>query len=138
MLHRFVWLYNQYLPLMTLNHQTPMQGLKRWQTSDLQLFQKEVRKIIQDSTFITLETRDHRPRCSDQLHEAERQGGRPSRRWGSTPRTPLEAQVRPSPASRRMRTHKALCVMRLPASPMPCTRTRAYHPSTKLLTTYRR
>lgn len=42
-LHRYVWLYNQHLPQKALNHETPVQALKRWQSSHPQLFLKEVR-----------------------------------------------------------------------------------------------
>ena len=42
-LHRFVWLYNQHLPQKNLNHETPVQALKRWKNSHPHLFLKEVR-----------------------------------------------------------------------------------------------
>lgn len=42
-LRRFVWLYNQHLPQKALNHETPIQALKRWQTSHPHLFKKSVR-----------------------------------------------------------------------------------------------
>jgi transposase InsO family protein len=42
-LHRYVWLYNQHLPQKALNHETPVQALKRWQTSHPHLFLKSVR-----------------------------------------------------------------------------------------------
>jgi len=42
-LHRYVWLYNQHLPQKALNHEAPVQALKRWQTSHPHLFSKEVR-----------------------------------------------------------------------------------------------
>lgn len=42
-LHRYVWLYNQHLPQKALNHETPVQALKRWRNSHPQLFSKEVR-----------------------------------------------------------------------------------------------
>lgn len=42
-LHRFVWLYNQHLPQKALNHETPIQALKRWRSSHPHLFSKEVR-----------------------------------------------------------------------------------------------
>ena len=41
-LHRYVWLYNQHLPQKALNHETPIQALKRWQTHP-ELFLEEVR-----------------------------------------------------------------------------------------------
>jgi transposase InsO family protein len=40
---RYVWLYNQHLPQKALNHETPVQALKRWQTSHPHLFLKTVR-----------------------------------------------------------------------------------------------
>lgn len=49
-LHRFVWLYNQHLPQKALNHQTPVQALKRWQSSHPQLFSKEVRNHLGPDT----------------------------------------------------------------------------------------
>src|SRR5574337_2130 len=42
-LRRFVWLYNQHLPQKALNHETPVQALKRWRSSHPQLFSKAVR-----------------------------------------------------------------------------------------------
>lgn len=42
-LHRYVWLYNQHLPQKALNHETPIQALKRWQTSHPNRFIKNVR-----------------------------------------------------------------------------------------------
>ena len=42
-LHRYVWLYNQHLPQKALNHETPLQALKRWQGSHPHLFSKQVR-----------------------------------------------------------------------------------------------
>lgn len=42
-LNRYVWLYNQHLPQKALHHETPIQALKRWQTSHPDLFLKEVR-----------------------------------------------------------------------------------------------
>ena len=42
-LHRFVWLYNQHLPQKALNHEAPVQALKRWQRSHPHLFLKAVR-----------------------------------------------------------------------------------------------
>ncbi|MBP7712711.1 MAG: IS481 family transposase, partial [Gammaproteobacteria bacterium] len=35
--------YNQHLPQKALNHETPLQALKRWQASHPELFLKEVR-----------------------------------------------------------------------------------------------
>lgn len=42
-LHRYVWLYNEHLPQKGLDHQTPLQALKRWHQSHPQLFAKAVR-----------------------------------------------------------------------------------------------
>ena len=42
-LYRYVWLYNEHLPQKALNHQTPVQALKRWQKSHPDLFSKTVR-----------------------------------------------------------------------------------------------
>ncbi len=42
-LHRYVWLYNQHLPQKALNHETPVQALRRWQTSHPHLFLTSVR-----------------------------------------------------------------------------------------------
>lgn len=42
-LHRFVWLYNHQLPQKALNHEAPVQALKRWQISHPHLFSKTVR-----------------------------------------------------------------------------------------------
>lgn len=42
-LHRYVWLYNQHLPQKALGHETPVQALKRWQSSHPKLFLKQVR-----------------------------------------------------------------------------------------------
>lgn len=42
-LMRYVWLYNQHLPQKALNHETPLQALKRWQASHPDLFSKQVR-----------------------------------------------------------------------------------------------
>jgi transposase InsO family protein len=40
---RYVWLYNQHLPQKALNHETPIQAMKRWASSHPQLFLKPVR-----------------------------------------------------------------------------------------------
>jgi transposase InsO family protein len=42
-LHRFVWLYNQHPPQKALDHEAPLQALKRWRSSHPQLFLKEIR-----------------------------------------------------------------------------------------------
>jgi transposase InsO family protein len=42
-LHRYVWLYNEHLPQKALNHEAPVQALKRWQKSHPDLFSKAVR-----------------------------------------------------------------------------------------------
>jgi len=42
-LHRYVWLYNEHLPQKALNHEAPVQALKRWQQSHPHLFSKAVR-----------------------------------------------------------------------------------------------
>ncbi|NDY90462.1 integrase core domain-containing protein, partial [Ideonella livida] len=42
-LHRYVWLYNQYLPQKALGHETPVQALKRWRISHPHLFLKMIR-----------------------------------------------------------------------------------------------
>ena len=43
-MHRYVWLYNQHLPLKALAHKTPLMALKRWQESHPDLFRKKVVK----------------------------------------------------------------------------------------------
>ena len=40
---RYVWLYNQHLVQKALNHETPVQALKRWRESHPHLFSKQVR-----------------------------------------------------------------------------------------------
>ncbi len=50
-LHRYVWLYNQHLPQKALNHETPVQALKRWRNSHPQLFSKEVRNHPGPDTY---------------------------------------------------------------------------------------
>ena len=42
-LHRYVWLYNQHLPQKALDHRTPVQALRRWQSTHPHLFVKQVR-----------------------------------------------------------------------------------------------
>jgi len=42
-LDRYVWLYNHHLPQKALNHETPLQALKRWQSTHPELFVKQVR-----------------------------------------------------------------------------------------------
>lgn len=42
-LHRYVWLYNQQLPQKALNHEAPIQAMKRWQASHPELFSRQVR-----------------------------------------------------------------------------------------------
>ena len=42
-LGRYVWLYNHHLPQKALNHETPIQALKRWQSTHPELFAKQVR-----------------------------------------------------------------------------------------------
>ena len=39
-LERYVWLYNHHLPQKALNHETPIQALKRWQSTHPELFVK--------------------------------------------------------------------------------------------------
>lgn len=41
-LARYAWLYNHHLPQKALNHETPIQALKRWQTTPPELFVKKV------------------------------------------------------------------------------------------------
>ncbi|QNM96746.1 IS481 family transposase [Chitinimonas koreensis] len=41
-IERYVWLYNQQLPQLALQHQTPMQALKNWQRDKPDLFSKRV------------------------------------------------------------------------------------------------
>ena len=50
---RYVWLYNQHLPQKALNHETPVQALKRWQRSDPGLFSKAVRNLAGPDTYRT-------------------------------------------------------------------------------------
>ena len=40
---RYAWLYNHHLPQKSLNHEAPIQAMKRWQHSHPHLFQKQVR-----------------------------------------------------------------------------------------------
>lgn len=40
---RYVWLYNQHLPQKSLNHEAPIQAMKRWQQAHPDLFVKKVR-----------------------------------------------------------------------------------------------
>lgn len=40
---RYVWLYNQHLPQKALNHRTPIQAMKQWQSTHPELFNKIVR-----------------------------------------------------------------------------------------------
>jgi len=40
---RYIWLYNQHLPQKALNHETPIQALKRWSSSHPELFLRQVR-----------------------------------------------------------------------------------------------
>jgi transposase InsO family protein len=42
-LARYVWLYNHHVPQKALNHETPVQALKRWQSTHPELFVKQVR-----------------------------------------------------------------------------------------------
>ena len=39
---RYVWLYNQHLPQLALEHQTPLQAMKKWQKEKPELFVKRV------------------------------------------------------------------------------------------------
>lgn len=39
-LARYVWLYNQHLPQLALQHQTPIQAMKGWQKRRSYLFNK--------------------------------------------------------------------------------------------------
>ncbi|MBP8812269.1 MAG: transposase [Laribacter sp.] len=41
-LERYVWLYNQHLPQLALQHRTPVQSLKAWQKQHPGLFKKRV------------------------------------------------------------------------------------------------
>ncbi len=41
-LHRYVWLYNEHLSQKALDHQTPIQALRRWRDSHPQLFVRDV------------------------------------------------------------------------------------------------
>ena len=40
---RYVWLYNQHLPQKALNHETPIQAMRRWHSTHPELFVKQVR-----------------------------------------------------------------------------------------------
>jgi transposase InsO family protein len=42
-LDRYVWLYKHRMPQKALNHETPIQALKRWQSTHLKPFVKQVR-----------------------------------------------------------------------------------------------
>lgn len=48
---RYVWLYNQHLPQKALNHETPVQALKRWRLSHPHLFSKIVRNHAGPDTY---------------------------------------------------------------------------------------
>ena len=50
-LYRYVWLYNEHLPQKAMNHQTPVQALKRWQKSHPDLFSKTVRNHPGPETY---------------------------------------------------------------------------------------
>jgi transposase InsO family protein len=41
-LHRYVNLYNHHIPQKALNHQSPVQRMKEWQSSHPHLFRKKV------------------------------------------------------------------------------------------------
>jgi transposase InsO family protein len=41
-LTRYVWLYNQHLPQLALQHRTPLQAMKDWQKQKPELFKKRV------------------------------------------------------------------------------------------------
>ncbi len=41
-IERYVWLYNQHLPQLALEHQTPLQAMKKWQKEKPELFVKRV------------------------------------------------------------------------------------------------
>jgi len=41
-LERYAWLYNQHLPQLALQHQTPLQAMKGWQKQKPELFKKRV------------------------------------------------------------------------------------------------
>ncbi|WP_374538831.1 IS481 family transposase [Chitinimonas taiwanensis] len=41
-IERYVWLYNQHLPQLALQHQTPLQAMKHWQRDRPELFCKRV------------------------------------------------------------------------------------------------
>ena len=41
-LHRFVWLYNQHLPQKALDHETPIDALRKWRALNPDLFKKRV------------------------------------------------------------------------------------------------
>ena len=41
-LTRYVWLYNQHLPQKALNHEAPIQAMKKWATTHPQLFRRRV------------------------------------------------------------------------------------------------
>ncbi|MDH2239738.1 DDE-type integrase/transposase/recombinase, partial [Pigmentiphaga sp. GD03639] len=49
---RYVWLYNQHLPQKALNHEAPIQAMKRWQQSHPHLFQKSVRNHPGPDTYL--------------------------------------------------------------------------------------
>jgi hypothetical protein len=39
---RYLWLYNHQIPQKALNHESPIQALKRWQAKQPELFVKRV------------------------------------------------------------------------------------------------
>ncbi|ASJ24588.1 fis family transcriptional regulator [Laribacter hongkongensis] len=41
-LEQYVWLYNQHLPQLALQHRTPVQAMKEWRKQRLDLFKKRV------------------------------------------------------------------------------------------------
>jgi transposase InsO family protein len=51
-LHRYVWLYNEHLPQKALNHEAPIQALKRWQKSHPDLFSKTVRNHAGPDNYV--------------------------------------------------------------------------------------
>lgn len=51
---RYVWLYNQHLPQKALNHEAPIQAMKRWQQSHPHLFQKSVRNHPGPDTYVPM------------------------------------------------------------------------------------
>ncbi len=52
----YVWLYNHNLPQKALNRETPIQALKRWQSTHPELFAKKVQDRPEPDSHLFLKT----------------------------------------------------------------------------------